>query len=104
MTTLALSPITYMVLYAAFICVDRNPEKDFVVQSLKRDFSINTSDAIILTLCPFLDGQNGFSFGRRDPRGPKDTAQYAFNLHNGALRPRDGQLHDLGCPQQFEAY
>lgn len=50
-------------LYAAFICVNRNPDKPFVVQSLKRDFSINQSDAVVLTLSPFADGQNGFSFG-----------------------------------------
>lgn len=50
-------------LYAAFICVNRNPEKDFVIQSLKRDFSILSNDAIVLTLSPFMDGQNGFSFG-----------------------------------------
>ncbi len=50
-------------LYAAFICINRNPDKPFVVQSLKRDFSINQSDAVVLTLSPFADGQNGFSFG-----------------------------------------
>jgi hypothetical protein len=50
-------------LYAAFICVNRNPDKPFVVQSLKRDFSITQSDAVVLTLSPFGDGQNGFSFG-----------------------------------------
>jgi len=50
-------------LYAAFVCINRNPEKPFVVQSLKRDFSITQSDAVVLTLSPFADGQNGFSFG-----------------------------------------
>jgi len=50
-------------LYAAFICINRNPDKPFVVQSLKRDFSITQSDAVVLTLSPFTDGQNGFSFG-----------------------------------------
>jgi hypothetical protein len=50
-------------LYAAFICINRNPDKPFVVQSLKRDFSITQSDAVVLTLSPFADGQNGFSFG-----------------------------------------
>lgn len=49
--------------YAAFICINRNPEKPFVVQSLKRDFSITQSDAVVLSLGPFIDGQNGFSFG-----------------------------------------
>ena len=50
-------------LYAAFTCINRNPNKAFVVQSLKRDFSITQSDAVVLTLGPFADGQNGFSFG-----------------------------------------
>jgi hypothetical protein len=50
-------------LYAAFVCENRNGNKPFVVQSLKRDFSVLTNDAVILSLSPFLDGQNGFSFG-----------------------------------------
>lgn len=50
-------------LFAAFICINRNPDKPFVVQSLKRDFSITQSDAVVLSLSPFIDGQNGFSFG-----------------------------------------
>lgn len=50
-------------LYCAFICYDRNPAKDFVLQSLKRDFSITNNDAVVLSLSTFLDGQNGFSFG-----------------------------------------
>jgi hypothetical protein len=50
-------------LYAAIICINRNPDKPFVVQSLKRDFSITQSDAVVLSLSPFTDGQNGFSFG-----------------------------------------
>ena len=50
-------------IYAAFICENKNSHKPFVVQSLKRDFSVMTNDAVILTISPFLDGQNGFSFG-----------------------------------------
>lgn len=50
-------------LYAIFICENRNPEKPFVVQGLKRDFSVINNDAVVLTLSPFKDGQNGFSFG-----------------------------------------
>ncbi len=50
-------------LYAAFVCKNVNPDKPFVVNNLKRDFSVLTNDAIVLTLSPFLDGQNGFSFG-----------------------------------------
>lgn len=49
--------------FAAFMCENRNPDKPFVAQSLKRDFSIANTDAVVLTLSPFKDGQNGFSFG-----------------------------------------
>lgn len=50
-------------LYAVFICENRHPEKPYVIQSLKRDFSVTNTDAVVLTLSPFNDGQNGFSFG-----------------------------------------
>ena len=50
-------------LYAAFRCYRRNANEGFVVNNLKRDFSVLTNDAVILTISPFLDGQNGFSFG-----------------------------------------
>jgi hypothetical protein len=50
-------------IYAIFICENRNPEKPYVIQSLKRDFSVTNTDAVVLTLSPFNDGQNGFSFG-----------------------------------------
>lgn len=50
-------------LYFAVKCFDRNSQKPFVIQSLKRDFSVTNSDGVVLTLSPFRDGQNGFSFG-----------------------------------------
>lgn len=50
-------------IYAAFYCYERNTAKSNVVQSLKRDFSVTNNDAVILSLSPFSDGQNGFSFG-----------------------------------------
>jgi len=50
-------------LYAAFKCYNTGQKKGFTVQSLQRDFSVNSNDAVVLTLEPFLDGQNGFSFG-----------------------------------------
>lgn len=50
-------------IYALFICENRHPEKPYVIQSLKRDFSVTNTDAVTLTLSPFNDGQNGFSFG-----------------------------------------
>lgn len=40
-----------------------NGKKKPVVQSLKRDFSFPVNDAFVVTLDPFSDGQNGFSFG-----------------------------------------
>lgn len=50
-------------LYAFFVCENRNNEKPYVIQSLKRDFSVTNTDAVVLTISPFNDGQNGFSFG-----------------------------------------
>lgn len=50
-------------IYAAMKCENRNHEKPFVVNNLKRDFSVTSHDAVVLSLSPFLDGQNGFSFG-----------------------------------------
>ena len=50
-------------IYAAMKCDNRNPHKPFVVNNLKRDFSVTSHDAVVLSLSPFLDGQNGFSFG-----------------------------------------
>lgn len=49
-------------LFVAIICKNRS-NREYVVQSLKRDFSVSNTDAVILSLAPFGDGQNGFSFG-----------------------------------------
>ena len=49
-------------LYIAAICYDSVPHK-YVIQSLKRDFTYALSDAFVVTLDPFSDLQNGFSFG-----------------------------------------
>lgn len=49
-------------LYIAAICYDSIPGK-FVIQSLKRDFSYPVSDAFAVSIDPFSDMQNGFSFG-----------------------------------------
>jgi hypothetical protein len=43
------------------ICFDSLPG-NYIVQSLKRDFSYPASDCFAVTLDPFLDKQNGFSF------------------------------------------
>ena len=50
-------------IYAGIICENRNNQKPFVINNLKRDFSVNTNDAVVLSLSPYMDGQNGFSFG-----------------------------------------
>jgi hypothetical protein len=50
-------------LYVAVICRDANPEKPYIIQSLKRDFSFPVSDAFSMVIDPWNDGQNGFSFG-----------------------------------------
>ncbi len=48
--------------YVAAICYDSLPG-DYVVQSLKRDFSYPISDAFTIILEPFSDKTNGFAFG-----------------------------------------
>lgn len=50
-------------LYVAAVCFDAFPQKDFVVQSLKRDFSYPVSDAFGIVIDPFQDHTNGFAFG-----------------------------------------
>ncbi len=50
-------------IYFLIRCYDQHPNKDYVVQSLKRDFSFPISDAVSVTITPFEDGQNGFAFG-----------------------------------------
>ena len=49
-------------LYIAAICYDSIPGKH-IVQTLKRDFSYPVSDAFVVSIDPFSDLQNGFSFG-----------------------------------------
>lgn len=50
-------------IYVSAECYDSLLEKPFVVSSLKRDFSIVTSDGFVVTIDPFDDQTNGFSFG-----------------------------------------
>lgn len=72
--------ITYdnVALYVAAICYDQNPEKPYIIQSLKRDFSYPVSDAFAIYLDPFEDETNGFSFAV-NPMG----AQREGSLANG---------------------
>lgn len=49
-------------IYVAAICYDSLPG-NYIIQSLKRDFAYPVSDAFVVTIDPFADKQNGFSFG-----------------------------------------
>ncbi len=49
-------------LYIAAICYDSLPDKQYTVQSLKRDFNNGISDNFSIHLDPFNDNVNGFSF------------------------------------------
>ena len=49
-------------LYVGAICYD-TLRGDFIVTSLKRDWSYPINDAFVITLDPFNDKTNGFSFG-----------------------------------------
>ncbi|MFB6306522.1 MAG: DUF5916 domain-containing protein, partial [Flavobacteriales bacterium] len=59
-------------LYLAAICHDTT-KGDNVIQSLKRDFDMNKSDAFILLLGPFRDKTNGFAF-YVNPKGARGEA------------------------------
>lgn len=48
-------------IYVAAICYE--DEGEYVIQSLKRDFSFPRNDAFTVLFDPFLDQMNGFSFG-----------------------------------------
>lgn len=48
-------------MYIAATCYDEL-EGDYIVQSLKRDFSFPRTDAFGVFIDPYLDGTNGFSF------------------------------------------
>jgi hypothetical protein len=48
-------------IYVGAVCLDPN-DGDYVVQSLKRDFSFSITDAFAVFLDPYSDKQNGFSF------------------------------------------
>ncbi|MFI5203723.1 MAG: DUF5916 domain-containing protein [Flavobacteriales bacterium] len=50
-------------IYISAVCYDNLPDKPYVIQSLKRDFSYPVSDAFVATIDPFADLTNGFSFG-----------------------------------------
>ena len=49
-------------IYVAAVCMDNSMEDDFVVSSLRRDYSFPVNDAFAVFLDPFNDKTNGFSF------------------------------------------
>jgi hypothetical protein len=49
-------------IYIAAICYDSNPDKKYIVQSLKRDFLYEQSDCFRVYIDPFMDQTNGFAF------------------------------------------
>lgn len=61
--TIAMLTYDDQFLYVAAICYDDMPDKKYVIQSLKRDFSFPINDAFQFTIDPFDDRMNGFSFG-----------------------------------------
>lgn len=68
-TALAITKTEVMVAYdehhihVAAICYKRHPEQDYVVRSLRRDFSFPRNDAFQFIFDPYGDLTNGFSFG-----------------------------------------
>ncbi len=63
-------------LYIAAICYDTFPG-NYIVQSLKRDFSFPRTDAFGVFIDPFQDGSNGFSFAV-NPYGSQREGLIAF--------------------------
>jgi len=49
-------------IYVSAVCHNLKPEKNFIVSSLRRDFSYPRNDAFGIYLCPLNDKTNGFSF------------------------------------------
>lgn len=60
-------------LYVSFVCFDRFPEK-LVVSDARRDASLDNTDAVLMILDTYKDGQNGFVFGT-NPIGVEYDAQ-----------------------------
>ena len=49
-------------IYVSAVCYDDLPEKPYIIQSLKRDYSYPVSDGIGVYFDPFNDKTNGFAF------------------------------------------
>lgn len=64
--------------YVAAECFDDRPDKDYVITSLRRDFS-TTSDFFQVVLDPFRDKLNGFVFGV-NPLGVQQEGLISFGI------------------------
>lgn len=49
-------------IYLSAVCYDDQPDKPYIIQSLKRDYSYPVSDGIGVYFDPFNDKTNGFAF------------------------------------------
>jgi hypothetical protein len=76
-------------LYVAAICYD-TIKKPFVIQSLKRDFSYPVSDCFVISIDPFSDKTNGFSFGL-NPYGVQREGLLAAGGGNGVTTNWDNK-------------
>lgn len=78
-------------IFIGAICYDSLPG-NYVIQSLKRDFSYPVSDAFVVTLDPFSDKQNGFSFGV-NPYGVQREGLIANGGGQGVTTNWDNKWH-----------
>lgn len=78
-------------LYVGAICYDSLPG-DYVITSLKRDWSYPISDAFVVTLDPFNDKTNGFSFGV-NPMGAQREGLVANNGMQGVSTDWDNRWY-----------
>ena len=60
-------------LFVSFICFDQDPSK-LVITDARRDASLENTDAVLMILDTYHDGQNGFVFGT-NPAGVEYDAQ-----------------------------
>jgi len=67
-------------LYIGATCID-TVEGDYVIESLKRDFDVEVSDAFSVYIDPFMDKNNGFAFAV-NPYG----AQWEGIIENAGVR------------------
>ncbi len=106
-TSLAFSKTEAMVLfdddylYIGAKCYDTISNCDFVITSLKRDWSYPVSDAFVVTIDPFNDKTNGFSFGV-NPAGVQREGLVAFGGGQGVSTDWDNKwFSEVKCSKGF---